>query len=64
VLGVAMDEEQGAGRGLRLPGAPEQPQPVMGAEMRLDPAQRPSAVLDQDGISRFSRSRAARMRFR
>ena len=64
VLGVAMNEEQDAGRALRQPGAPEQPQPVIGAEVRLDPAQRPSAVLGQDGISRFSRSRAARTRFR
>ena len=49
---------------LRTPAAPEQPQTILGAEMRLDPADGPSAPGRQEGISRFSRSRAARTRFR
>ena len=55
VLGVAVDQEQHARRALGSPRAPEEAQPVVGAEVRLVPAQRTSRRLGQDAISRRSR---------
>jgi hypothetical protein len=65
VLGVAMHEQQRPRGAIGKPGAPEDLEAVVRAQMRLDPAQRGlSGAFAQDWISRFIRSRAARTRFR